>query len=100
LRSNKSGIDLIDGQSTCVQERYEALPVISRLMLDGIQYSTPAWKTALADLSANLIYAHFGKEGYYCSPIAEKLNLPLITTFHGSDITQIDKFSYNKSTAR
>ena len=35
LRSNKSGINLIDGQSTCVQEQYEALPVISRLMLDG-----------------------------------------------------------------
>jgi colanic acid/amylovoran biosynthesis glycosyltransferase len=96
LRSNKSGIDLIDGQSTCVQEQYEALPVISRLMLDGMQHLMPAWKTALTDLSANLIHAHFGKGGYYCSPIAEKLNLPLITTFHGSDITQRDKFSYNK----
>ena len=96
LRNNKSGIDLIDGQSTCVQEQYEALPVISRLMLDGMQHLMPAWKTALTDLSANLIHAHFGKGGYYCSPIAEKLNLPLITTFHGSDITQRDKFSYNK----
>ena len=96
LRSDKSGIDLIDGQSTCVHEQYEALPVISRLMLDGMQHLTPAWKTALTDLSANLIHAHFGKGGYYCSPIAEKLNLPLITTFHGSDITQRDKFSYNK----
>lgn len=96
LRSNKSGIDLIDGQSTCVQEQYEALPVISRLMLDGMQHLMPAWKTALTNLSANLIHAHFGKGGYYCSPIAEKLNLPLITTFHGSDITQRDKFSYNK----
>jgi colanic acid/amylovoran biosynthesis glycosyltransferase len=96
LRSNKSGIDLIDGQPTCVQEKYEAFPLMSRLMLDGIQYLTPAWKVALADLSASLIHAHFGKGGYYCSPIAQNLNLPLITTFHGSDITQKDKFSYNK----
>lgn len=96
LRSNKNGIDLIDGKPTCVQEKYEALPLMSRLMLDGIQYLTPAWKTALAELSANLIHAHFGKGGYYCSPIAQNLNLPLITTFHGSDITQRDKFSYNK----
>jgi glycosyltransferase involved in cell wall biosynthesis len=96
LRGNKSGIDLIDGQSTCVQEKYEALPLMSRLMLDGIQYLTPAWKVALSDLSASLIHAHFGKGGYYCSPIAQKLNIPLITTFHGSDITQKDKFSYNK----
>ena len=97
LRSNKSGIGLVDGQSTCVQEQYEALPLLSRLMLDGIQYLTPVWKAALTQLSANLIHAHFGKGGYYCSSIAQNLNIPLITTFHGSDITQKDKFSYNKN---
>ena len=79
-----------------MQEKYEALPLMSRLMLDGIQYLTPAWKVALSYLSASLIHAHFGKGGYYCSPIAQKLNIPFITTFHGSDITQKDKFSYNK----
>jgi glycosyltransferase involved in cell wall biosynthesis len=36
------------------------------------------------------------RAGIIRSPIAEKLNLPLITTFHGSDITQRDKFPYNK----
>ena len=96
LRSNKGGIDLIDGQATCVQEKYESLPLISRLMLDGFQYLTPKWKTALGELSADIIHAHFGKGGYYCTPIAKRLQLPLITTFHGSDITQKDKFSYNK----
>lgn len=96
LRSNKKGIDLIDGQLTCVQEKHEKFPLISRLMLDGVRYLTPTWKSALTDLSANLIHAHFGKGGYYCTPISQSLNLPLITTFHGSDITQKDKFSYNK----
>jgi colanic acid/amylovoran biosynthesis glycosyltransferase len=96
LRGNNTGIDLIAGQATCVQERHEAHARISRLVLDGIQYLTPAWDRALCDLSADLIHAHFGKGGYYCTPISKSLNLPLITTFHGSDITQKDKFSYNK----
>lgn len=96
LRNNKSGIDLIDGQSTCVQQQHAVVPLISRLLLDGIQYLTPAWKKALSDLSANLIHAHFGKGGYYCSSISQNLKVPLITTFHGSDITQKDKYSYNK----
>lgn len=96
LRNNKSGIALIDGQTRCIQEKHERLPAISRLMLDAFQYLRPGWKRALNDLSANLIHAHFGKGGYYCAPIAMDLDLPLITTFHGSDITQKDKFSYNQ----
>jgi colanic acid/amylovoran biosynthesis glycosyltransferase len=96
LRQNETGIDLIDGKQTCVQEKYEAFPSFARLMLDGVQHLSAGWKNALSGFSAQIIHAHFGKGGYYCTPISQKLNLPLITTFHGSDITQNDKFSYNK----
>jgi len=34
-----------------------------------------------------LIHAHFGVEGVYALPLAKKLNIPLITTFHGFDAT-------------
>ncbi|MGH8220704.1 MAG: glycosyltransferase [Steroidobacteraceae bacterium] len=34
-----------------------------------------------------LIHAHFGIEGVYALPLAERLALPLITTFHGFDAT-------------
>jgi hypothetical protein len=34
--------------------------------------------------------------GYYCSSITLNVNISLITTFHGSDITQKDTFSYYK----
>ena len=95
LRNNQTGIDLIKGKKTCVQENVEPVPSLSRLLLDGLQLLTPAWETALRDQKANLIHANFGKGGYYCTPLSQKLDLPLITTFHGSDITQKDKFSYN-----
>lgn len=34
-----------------------------------------------------LLHAHFGVEGVYALPLARKLGVPLITTFHGFDAT-------------
>jgi colanic acid/amylovoran biosynthesis glycosyltransferase len=35
----------------------------------------------------SLIHAHFGVEGVYALPLARKLGVPLVTTFHGFDAT-------------
>jgi glycosyltransferase involved in cell wall biosynthesis len=35
----------------------------------------------------SLIHAHFGIEGVYALPLAKRLNIPLVTTFHGFDAT-------------
>jgi glycosyltransferase involved in cell wall biosynthesis len=34
-----------------------------------------------------LIHAHFGIEGVYALPLAQRLGVPLVTTFHGFDAT-------------
>jgi colanic acid/amylovoran biosynthesis glycosyltransferase len=34
-----------------------------------------------------LIHAHFGIEGVYALPVARRLGIPLVTTFHGFDAT-------------
>jgi len=34
-----------------------------------------------------LIHAHFGVEGVYALPLAKRLKVPLVTTFHGFDAT-------------
>mgnify|MGYP005838180837 CR=1 FL=1 len=95
LRNDSGGIELIEGKTTCVQAKVETFAALSRLLLDGCQILTPQWARALAAEQADVIHAHFGKGGYYCAPIAKKLDLPMVTTFHGSDVTQKDKFSYN-----
>ena len=43
----------------------------------------PRWLKCLQDLSPQLIHAHFGLDGVLALPLAKKLNLPLIVTFHG-----------------
>ncbi len=35
----------------------------------------------------SLIHAHFGIEGVYALPLARRLGIPLVTTFHGFDAT-------------
>lgn len=37
--------------------------------------------------TADLIHAHFGKNGYVIGPLARAVKKPLITTFHGFDAT-------------
>lgn len=96
LRKNNDGLDLIGHRPYCIMEQYSSNPFLSRMALDGFKYITPNWLRALENLTGNVVHAHFGKGGYYCAPIAEKLDIPLVTSFHGSDVTQKDKFSYNQ----
>ena len=41
---------------------------------------------SLKDLS--LMHAHFGPDAVMVSPLTKKLNIPLLTTFHGMDVTR------------
>jgi len=41
----------------------------------------------IARVAPKLIHAHFGTGGVTALPIAEKLNIPLVVTFHGFDAT-------------
>lgn len=41
----------------------------------------------LENRGVDLLHAHFAVEGVYAQRIAEKLDIPLITTFHGFDAT-------------
>lgn len=41
----------------------------------------------LGDRKPALIHAHFGIDGVYALPLAKRLGIPLVTTFHGFDAT-------------
>ncbi|MDY7015350.1 MAG: glycosyltransferase, partial [Cyanobacteriota bacterium] len=43
----------------------------------------PNWVRRIENLSPSLIHAHFGLDGVLALPLARKLNLPLVVTFHG-----------------
>jgi glycosyltransferase involved in cell wall biosynthesis len=51
-----------------------------------ISFPYPPHLQFIKDFNASLIHAHFGFEGTFIWPIAQKLNLPLVVTLHGYDI--------------
>jgi colanic acid/amylovoran biosynthesis glycosyltransferase len=82
-----------------VDEAQSTLPVCA---LDGRRQTVPArLRRAIYSLTAapglfgrgdplpavGLIHAHFGPDGTYAMPLAAALHVPLITTFHGWDVT-------------
>lgn len=44
------------------------------------------WHCLEQGRSPNLMHAHFGVDGVYALPLADRLGIPLVTTFHGFDI--------------
>ena len=60
------------------------VPFVARQMLT----MNPApYERLLAGRRPALIHAHFGVEGVYALPLAARLGVPLVTTFHGFDAT-------------
>lgn len=55
-----------------------------------ISGSAPALEKQLAALKPVLLHAHYGPNGLRVLPLAARLGVPLITTFHGSDATITD----------
>ncbi len=45
------------------------------------------YQRLLGDHRPALIHAHFGVEGVYALPLAKRVGIPLVTTFHGFDAT-------------
>jgi len=93
---DSSGIELIKGNHHCVLSDYSSFPKLFKLLFEITGYIHPRWLEAIKAEAPDIIHAHFGKGGFYCAAFAKQLQLPLITTFHGSDITQKDKFSYGQ----
>ena len=47
----------------------------------------PIWLKKIQLTKPQLIHAHFGSDGLWAIPLVKKMKIPLIVTFHGSDIT-------------
>ena len=58
-----------------------------RIGLQTITRDPEPYIRLLAGRRPALIHAHFGVEGVYALPVARRLGIPLVTTFHGFDAT-------------
>lgn len=51
----------------------------------------PATLRAVRQLRPALVHAHFGRDAAQILPLVERLDLPLVTTFHGHDALRTDE---------
>ena len=54
----------------------------------------------LETLSPSFVHAHFGLDGCAAMPLAKRLGLPLVVTFHGYDVTVNEKTMLQWRTGR
>ena len=62
-----------------------ALDRITRYLL-GTRLHRSVWIEGLRQ--AEVMHAHFGQGGVHAAPLARKLRIPLVVTFHGQDATR------------
>jgi colanic acid/amylovoran biosynthesis glycosyltransferase len=60
---------------------------LPRIGWQMITRSPRPYQRLLQGYRPSLIHAHFGVEGVYALPLAKRLGIPLVTTFHGFDAT-------------
>ncbi len=58
---------------------------------------SPPFIRQLSSLSPKLIHAHFGPDAVRAIPISEQLNIPLVVTFHGYDLTVKPTYAWRAS---
>jgi glycosyltransferase involved in cell wall biosynthesis len=54
----------------------------------GLVFKQLGWAGDLAGLGGVVVHAQFGRGGALALPLAERLGLPLVVTFHGGDVTK------------
>lgn len=54
----------------------------------GLAFKQLGWAPDLSGLGGVIVHAQFGRGGALALPLAERLGLPLVVTFHGGDVTK------------
>ena len=63
-------------------------PPIQEALFKQLGWLPSSLVDRLDKIEAPLMHAHFGKSGAIALPLAEKLQIPLVVTFHGGDATK------------
>lgn len=69
--------------------RHAAWP---RMLAQMLTRDPAPYLRLLAGHRPALVHAHFGVDGVYAMEVARRLDVPLVTTFHGFDVTLPDRY--------
>lgn len=87
---DKSGYSLLKNADTCIlsQNVFFLWRSIAARLFKSRGWIPGKWLKALKSFCPKLIHVHFGPDALFMGvPLAKALNIPLVVTFHGFDIT-------------
>jgi len=73
--------------STWVLNEHDSLPEKSKEFFNALTTSAVPYNSLLKKQSLDLLHAHFAIDGLYALSLAQKKEIPLVTTLHGFDVT-------------
>ncbi len=97
-KKDQSGYGLLLDSKICLLDEYARNAELEKFKI-RMGFSSSLWLKKLKDVQGDVIHAHFLNEGIDGVSIKKHLDIPLITTLHGHDITKVEK-GYFKSIKR
>jgi len=89
-QKDSSGFDLLAGSTRILLSEYSKVTSLSKLLFRRGFSAGNAWIKAIGMHTPALVHAHFFSDGLDAAILSEKLDLPLVTTVHGHDITKYE----------
>lgn len=90
FKKDPAGFDYLGDSPALLHSELARNAALSRTLMRISGRVSPRWLHAMASTDPALLHAHFGADALAALPIAERLRIPLIATFHGFDIATTD----------
>jgi len=88
FQKDKSGIAMIANSTTILLEDNSYFGALDKMLFRFGISSARKWLDKIKDQDPGLVHAHFFNDGLDALKLAAMLGIPLVTTFHGHDITK------------
>ena len=85
---DNTGLQLLKGSDKLLLDDHSSLGSLSKFLLRHGLGGGKRWIRAIANETPAIIHAHFFNDGIDAVKIGSRLDLPVITTVHGHDITK------------
>jgi glycosyltransferase involved in cell wall biosynthesis len=95
-----SGLQMLEGSDKFLLDDHGGLSSLSKFLLRHGLGGGERWLENIADRNPAIIHAHFFNDGIDALRIGARLDLPVITTVHGHDITKHENAPAGHSISR
>jgi glycosyltransferase involved in cell wall biosynthesis len=100
FQRDKSGIEMISQSTRILLEDNSRFSSIEKVMFRFGVSSSPKWLDKIEQQHPALVHAHFFNDGLDAVRIGKLLDIPVITTVHGHDITKHENAVAQSATNR